>query len=62
MLRSHNLSQVDEKLIGKKVKLCGWVDSIRILKSVIFIILRDKYGKLQGIISSDNKNFEEAKK
>jgi aspartyl-tRNA synthetase len=62
MLRSHKLSEVNETLAGKKVKLCGWVDSIRVLKSVVFLILRDKHGKVQGVISSDNKNFEEAKK
>ena len=35
----------DEKLVGKEVELCGWVDSIRILKAVIFVVIRDRYGK-----------------
>lgn len=62
MLRSHTLGEVDEKLVGKKVKLCGWVDSVRVLKSVIFIILRDKYGKIQSIIDAKSESFEQAKK
>ena len=62
MLRTHNLEEVNEKLVGKKVKLCGWVDSIRILKSVIFIVLRDRYGKVQTVISAKASGFDDAKK
>ncbi len=62
MLRTHNLGEVNEKLVGKKVKLCAWVDSIRILKSVIFIVLRDRYGKVQAIISNKSGSFDDAKK
>ncbi len=62
MLRTHNLGEVNEKLAGDKVILCGWIDSIRILKSVIFIVLRDRYGKIQSVISNKNDYFEEAKK
>lgn len=62
MIRSHKLSEVDENLEGKEVELCGWVDSIRILRSVVFIILRDRYGKVQTVISSKKQGFDEAKK
>lgn len=61
MERTHNLGEVDEKLVGKKVSLCGWVDSIRVLKSVIFVILRDRYGKVQAVITNNSDGFEEAK-
>ncbi len=55
MLRSHNLGEVNEKLVGKKVKLCGWVDSIRHFKQMTFILLRDRYGKVQTVISDKSK-------
>jgi len=29
MLRTHTCGELREKDIGKKVKLCGWVDTIR---------------------------------
>jgi len=61
MLRSHKLSEVDKKLIGKKVELCGWIDSVRGHGKLIFIDLRDRYGKVQCVIKKDNKNFETAK-
>lgn len=61
MLRTHKIGEVNSKLVGKKVKLCGWIDSIRVLKSVIFIVLRDRYGKVQAVISDKNNSFKEAK-
>lgn len=39
---------------GKVVKLAGWVDSIRALGGLTFLVLRDKYGKTQVIL---NKEF-----
>jgi aspartyl-tRNA synthetase len=35
--------------IGKQVSLCGWVDRRRDLGGVIFIDLRDRYGKTQVV-------------
>lgn len=58
MLRSHKLNEVNEKLAGKEVTLCGWVDSLRVMKSMIFIILRDRYGKVQCIVPKEVENFE----
>ncbi|MFC1682325.1 aspartate--tRNA ligase [Nanoarchaeota archaeon] len=62
MLRSHKISEVNEKLVGKKIELCGWVDTIREHGNVTFIDLRDRYGKVQCVISKKNKDFSEAKK
>ena len=58
MLRTHNLGEVNEKLAGKNVKLTGWADTIREHGNVIFIDLRDRYGKIQCVILKKNSDFE----
>ena len=60
MLRSHKISEVDRELAGKKVELCGWVDSVRHFKSMIFIVLRDRYGKVQCVVSKKSKAYAKA--
>lgn len=62
MLRTHNIGEVNEKLAGKQVILCGWVDTVREHGAVIFIDLRDRYGKIQTVIHKKKETFAEAKK
>jgi aspartyl-tRNA synthetase len=62
MKRTHNLGEINEKLQGKEVKLTGWVDTIREHGKVIFIDLRDRYGKVQCVINKKKDDFEKAKK
>ncbi len=57
MLRSHKIGELNEDLIGKKVKLAGWVDTIRSHGKVAFIDLRDRYGKVQCVIVTGNDDF-----
>jgi aspartyl-tRNA synthetase len=61
MLYTHEIGQVDEKLIGKRVKLCGWVDTIRDHGKIVFIDLRDRFGKVQCVIDQKKADFEKAK-
>ncbi len=61
MLRSHKISEIDEKLAGKKVTLTGWVDTIREHGNVMFIDLRDRYGKVQTVITKKVEDFPKAK-
>lgn len=58
MLRDYNLGEVNEKLAGKKVRLCGWIDTIRAHGKVAFFDLRDRYGKVQCVIVAKNDDFE----
>ena len=51
MLRTNTCGELTTNDIGKEVTLCGWIDSIRNLGSLIFIDLRDKYGITQLNIS-----------
>ncbi len=39
--------------VGKVVKLAGWVDSIRALGAVTFLVLRDRYGKTQVVLDRE---------
>ncbi|MCP6718014.1 MAG: aspartate--tRNA ligase [Patescibacteria group bacterium] len=45
------------KHIGEKVKVCGWVDTIRSHGKIVFIDLRDKQGILQLVFTPKNKEI-----
>jgi aspartyl-tRNA synthetase len=62
MLRTHKIGEVNEKIDGKTVKLCGWVDTVREHGKVVFVDLRDRYGKIQTIITAKHPQFQEVKK
>lgn len=62
MLRTHVIGEMNQKFVGKKVTLTGWIDTIREHGKLIFIDLRDRYGKVQCVISQKNSDFAEAKK
>ena len=51
MLRSHTCGELSLKNVDQEVTLCGWVDSIRNLGSLVFVDIRDKYGITQLNIS-----------
>lgn len=53
---------LNKKDIEKKVKLNGWIHSIRNLGKIIFIILRDCSGTIQLKYSLENTSNEEIQK
>ncbi|MGC9112090.1 aspartate--tRNA(Asn) ligase [Acidilobus sp.] len=53
MLKDSFISQVYDRansLLGQKIRVCGWVDNIRDLGGVRFVLLRDRSGVLQVVI------------
>jgi aspartyl-tRNA synthetase len=58
--RTHTCGEVSEELIGKEVVLNGWVDRIRDLGGIKFILIRDRYGKTQVFFDPEkNKDLYE---
>src|SRR3990167_5438409 len=57
MLRTNICGELNETFVGKKVSLCGWVDTRRDHGNVIFIDLRDRWGKIQLVFNPNNKEM-----
>ena len=54
MYRTMMLGEVDEKLIGSKIELAGWVKTVRDHGGIVFIDLRDKSGVVQLKTTDDS--------
>lgn len=61
MLRTHTCGELRESDVGKKVKLCGWVQTVRAHGGVVFLDIRDRYGVIQAVLIKKSKGFEQAK-
>jgi len=62
--RTHTCGELGKNHIGESVSLNGWVNTVRLHGQVIFIDLRDRYGKTQIIFNSEDYDgdFEAVKK
>ena len=62
--RTHTCGELRKENINESVNLNGWVNTVRLHGQVIFIDLRDRYGKTQIIFNSDDYSgdFEAVKK
>ncbi len=54
MLRTHTCGELRSSHLGTEVALCGWVDRVRDHKGVIFIDIRDRWGKAQVVIGPES--------
>lgn len=60
MLRTHTCGELNKAHVGKTVTLCGWVDTKRNHGGILFIDLRDRYGKVQLVVEPSNEEFSKA--
>src|ERR1700692_4780558 len=62
-MRTHYCGQVNERLTGASVAVCGWVHRRRDHGGVIFVDLRDREGLLQVVFRpEDAALFQQAEK
>ena len=51
--RTHNCNELRKEDAGKKVRLCGWLDSKRDKGGLLFAVLRDYYGTTQVVATEE---------
>jgi len=62
--RTHTCGELTSGNLGEKVCLNGWVNAVRFHGQIVFVDLRDRYGKTQIVYNQDdfNGDFELVKK
>lgn len=56
--RDHRCDEITTNDVGKKVRIAGFVDTIRDLGGLVFLDIRDMYGITQVVTSAQNENVD----
>ena len=56
--RTHNCNEIRLADVGKKVKIAGWVETIRDLGGLVFLDIRDMYGITQVVTSGKTEDVD----
>ena len=56
--RTHNCNEISLEDVGKKVKIAGFVETIRDLGGLVFLDIRDMYGITQVVTSADSTDVD----
>jgi nondiscriminating aspartyl-tRNA synthetase len=52
--RSHFANQLSVDFIGQRVRIGGWIEDIRDIGRIAFLIIRDVTGIIQAIVTGDD--------
>ena len=56
--RTHNCDEITLEDVGKKVRIAGFVETIRDLGGVVFLDIRDMYGITQVVTSAESEDVD----
>lgn len=56
--KTHNCNEISLEDVGKKVRIAGWVQTIRDLGGLVFLDIRDMYGITQVVTSGEAKDVD----
>ena len=51
--RTHNCGELSKEQVGQRIRLSGWIDTIRDHGGVIFVDLRDHFGTTQIVVHNE---------
>ena len=56
--RTHYCDEITVKDVGQKVRIAGFVETIRDLGGLVFLDIRDMYGITQVVTSAESKDVD----
>ncbi len=56
--KTHTCNEISIEDVGKKVRIAGWVETIRDLGGLVFLDIRDMYGITQVVTSGESEDVD----